>query len=292
MLKSMTGYGKGMAVQEGLSLSVEIRSVNHRFCDINVKSPRALAPFEAEVRKIVGERLRRGKIDLFVNFEAGEAAALQASLNRPLATALVKAAQELRDEFPVSGEIPLEWLASQKDLILIREAELDADRLRTGLFQALEGALTGMHAMRCTEGEATSLDLAQRLGALLGLLEKIELRAPALAGEWRQKLEARLEKLTPGLAVDPQRIAQEVALFADRCDISEELTRFRSHLAQLEKLFSLDEPVGRKMDFLVQELNREANTMGSKSNDADLTSLVVDIKAELEKIREQIQNVE
>jgi len=292
MLKSMTGFGKGQAADAGLSLSVEIKSVNQRFCDISVKAPRVLAPFEAQLKKRVGDRVKRGKVDLYINIDAGESCALEASVNRPLAKAYVAALQELMRDYPVSQQIPLELLAAQKDLLLIREAELDQQRLQECLFSALELALDGLEKMRGVEGEATEADLKSRCGQLASLSQQIEAFAPEVVVEWRQKLAQRLEKLTQELGVDPQRIAQEVAVFADRCDISEELIRFRSHLDQFEQLFEADEPVGRKMDFLVQELNRETNTMGSKSNHAELTRLVVELKAELEKIREQVQNVE
>lgn len=292
MLKSMTGFGKGQAAESGLSLSVEIKSVNHRFCDISVKAPRTLAGFEAAVKKRVGERLKRGKIDLFINIEAGESCSLEARINRPLAKAYIEALQELKQDFPVSGEIPLEFLAAQKDLLLIREAELDQELLQNCLFGALEQALAGLEGMRNAEGQATEADLRARCRQLEALAARIEQHAPEVVVEWRQKLEQRLEKLSQDMNLDPQRVAQEVAIFADRCDISEELIRFRSHLDQFDLLFKADEPVGRKMDFLVQELNRETNTMGSKSNHAELTRLVVELKAELEKIREQVQNVE
>jgi len=292
MLKSMTGFGKGQATDAGLSLSVEIKSVNQRFCDISVKAPRLLAPFEAQLKKRVGDRVKRGKVDLYINIDAGESCALEASINRPLAKAYVAALQELMRDYPVSQQIPLELLAAQKDLLLIREAELDQQRLQQCLLSALELALDGLEEMRGTEGAATEVDLKSRCGQLASLSQQIEAFAPEVVIEWRQKLAQRLEKLTQELGVDPQRIAQEVAVFADRCDISEELIRFRSHLDQFEQLFEAEEPVGRKMDFLVQELNRETNTMGSKSNHAELTRLVVELKAELEKIREQVQNVE
>jgi len=292
MLKSMTGFGKGQATGDGLSLSVEIKSVNQRFCDISVKAPRLLAPFEAQLKKRVGEKVNRGKVDLFINIDAGETCALEARINRPLAKAYVDALQELKRDFPVSGEISLEFLAAQKDLLLIREAELDQQLLQDCLFSALELALDGLESMRSAEGRATEADLKSRCRQLTVLAGQIEKLAPEVVVEWRQKLEQRLEKISQELTVDPQRVAQEVAIFADRCDISEELIRFRSHLDQFALLFEADEPVGRKMDFLVQELNRETNTMGSKSNHPELTRLVVELKAELEKIREQVQNIE
>ena len=292
MIKSMTGFGKGQASSEELALSVEIKTVNHRFCDITIKAPRVVSPFEPQLKQRICEVIGRGKVDVFINFGGGATSAIKAVLNRPLAEAYVTVFQELLKDFPVREGIPLELLAAQKDLIQIQDAEPDERKLREVLFTAVDSALDGLNAMRCREGQATAEDLQKRLAALAGLLGRIEELAPEVPREWRLKLAQRLEKYAPEISYDPQRLDQELAVFADRCDVSEEISRFRSHLAQFELLFSSPEPVGRKMDFLVQELNREVNTIGSKSNHADLTCLVVDLKAELEKIREQVQNVE
>jgi uncharacterized protein (TIGR00255 family) len=292
MIKSMTGYGKGRAGSEGGSLTVEIKSVNHRYCEIGVKAPRFLLAWEAEVRKRIGERLKRGKIDVFINQEFSDAGAVVPMLNRPLAAAYVELFGQMRREFSLSGEIPLGLLASQKDVVLLRESEPDEDRARTLLGEALAVALDQLEKMRQAEGEATLQDLQSRIDLLEEMLGRIEARSALVPREWQEKLKERLARLTGELEVDPQRLAQELALFADRCDISEELSRFRSHLQQFRALFQTAEPVGRQMDFLVQELNRETNTMGSKSNEAELTRLVVAIKAELERIREQVQNIE
>jgi uncharacterized protein (TIGR00255 family) len=192
----------------------------------------------------------------------------------------------------LSGGITMEMITSQKEVIQLREMEGTADAVQACLTAALAKALEQLLVMRRVEGEATASDLRDRLDLLENLLGSVEQRAPLIPQEWQAKLTERLERLQPNLEWDPQRVAQEIALYADRCDISEELARFRSHLGQFRAMFTEDEPVGRRMDFLVQELNREVNTMGSKSNDAELTRAVVAIKAELEKIREQVQNVE
>ncbi len=292
MLYSMTGYGKGEAQVDHLALAVEIKTVNHRYADITVKLPRTLMALENEVRRQVGQVLRRGKIDVYVNFGQADESVVVPTINKPLAEAYNELFTHLRNDLGLSGGVSLEMLVAQKDVVQMREAESSIDGARNTLQQALERALEQVTVMRRTEGEATTQDLNERLSQLETLLAEIERRAPTIPREWQGKLMERLNRLQQNVEYDPQRVAQEVALFADRCDISEEITRFRSHLAQFRSLFSDAEPVGRRMDFLVQELNREVNTMGSKSNDADLTRVVVALKAELEKIREQVQNVE
>jgi len=292
MIASMTGYGKGQAEVDGIALSVEIKTVNHRYGDVTVKSPRFLFPYENDIKKRVGEVLKRGKIDVFVSQDASSGKGMVPALNRPLAAAYVEIFEEMRGVFGLSGEIPMSLLAAQKDVITIREGELDESALLSCLYQALGQALEAVRQMRCTEGEATLRDMQARFDLLEEMLVGVESRAPQITSEWQDKLQTRLAKLQKDFDYDPQRVAQEIAIFADRCDISEEITRFKSHLVQFRGLFAQAESVGRQMDFLVQELNREVNTMGSKSNDADLTRVVVSMKAELEKIREQVQNIE
>ena len=291
MIRSMTGYGRGQGEADGQVFSVEIRTVNHRYGDINIKAPRLLLAFEAEVKKQVSAVLKRGKIDVFINQEPSVESGAVPVLNEAVARAYVDLFRRMQADYLLGSEIPVELLVNQKDVLIAREADIDEDSLRSALHQAVDEALTGLLKMREVEGEATRLDIVARLGFVAASLEKIVSRAPQVPLEWQQKLTERLQRLKED-GVDEQRIAQELALFADRCDISEEVTRFRSHLQQFEELFGSDEPVGRQMDFLIQELNRETNTMGSKSNDAELTTNVVSIKAELEKIREQVQNIE
>ena len=292
MINSMTGYGKGEAQVDNVALTVEIRSVNHRYADITVKLPRTLLAVENEIRRQVGQVLRRGKIDVFVTFGQTEEATVVPVLNRPLAQAYHDLFTRLRNELGLSGGVTLEFLAAQRDVIQLREAESSAEAVQGSLMTALERALDQLAAMRRVEGEATANDLRERLAVLEELLGAVEQRAPLIPQEWQGKLMERLARLQQNLEWDPQRVAQEIAIYADRCDISEELVRFRSHLGQFRAMFDDAEPVGRRMDFLVQELNREVNTMGSKSNDAELTRAVVAMKAELEKVREQVQNIE
>ncbi len=291
MIKSMTGYGRGQAKVDGLSFSVEIKAVNHRYCDINIKSPRLLAPLESEIKKQVSSVLRRGKIDLYISQDHTAQLVNKPTIDKQLAKAYLEAFSELKEISGLSGEISLEFLAAQKDVLVLNDVEFARDDLWNCLSRAIVEALNSIQEMRQNEGAATQVDMESRLALLSQSIVLIEQSAALVPVEWQQKLQERLSRLQEN-GGDPQRVAQEIAIFADRCDISEEITRINSHLEQFRDLLQQQEPVGRQLDFLVQELNREANTMGSKSNDATLTRHVVTLKAELEKIREQVQNIE
>ncbi len=291
MIKSMTGYGRGQAEIDGLSFSVEIKAVNHRYGDVNIKSPRLLAPLENEIKKQVSAVLKRGKIDLFISQEHTTQLANKPIVDRQVAKAYIEAFRDLQEVSGLPGEISLEFLAAQKDVLVLKDVEFARDDLWNCLSLALKNALNSIQEMRQKEGAATQVDIENRLNLLSGSIELIEQSAALVPMEWQQKLRDRLARLQEN-GGDPQRVAQEIAIFADRCDISEEITRFNSHLSQFSDLLQQQDPVGRQLDFLVQELNREANTIGSKSNDATLTRHVVKLKSELEKIREQVQNIE
>jgi len=292
LIRSMTGYGKGEARQDDITVTVEIKTVNHRYADISIKLPRTFLSLENGVRKQVGQALGRGKIDVYVNYELSTAAQAVPVLNRDLASAYHQLFTSMAREFNLEDQVSIGQIVSQKDVVQVEEANIDEAALGSCLTQATETALEQLINMRLAEGKQTGQDLEERLDAIECMLAKIEKRAPQVPLEWQGKLTERLAKLQQNVEWDPQRVAQEIAIFADRCDISEEISRFRSHMVQFRALFDDVEPVGRRMDFLVQELNREVNTMGSKSNDADLTSTVVSLKSELEKVREQVQNVE
>jgi uncharacterized protein (TIGR00255 family) len=288
----MTGYGKGSSIAESTRYIAEIKTVNHRYTDVSVKLPRALMFLETEVKNWVSAVLHRGKVDVYISRESDAAEGLRPQLNTGVAQAYVEVYQELIDRFELTQDIPISLLAAQKDVIALSEPEVDTSSARTGLKGAVSEALEAVVQMRSTEGKSMQDDIGARLQTLEDLLHAIERRTPVVVEEWQQKLHKRLENLLQEADVDPQRVAQEVAVFADRCDISEEVVRFNSHIAQMRDLLTQSGAIGRQMDFLIQELNREANTMGSKSNDADLTRNVVALKAELEKIREQVQNIE
>jgi uncharacterized protein (TIGR00255 family) len=288
----MTGYGKGSSVTESTKYTAEIKTVNHRYTDVSVKLPRALMFLENEVKNWVGAVLHRGKVDVYISRESDAAEGLRPQLNTGVAQAYVEVYRDLIERFGLAQDIPISMLAAQKDVIALSEPEIDASNARSGLKEAITEALEAVVQMRSIEGKSMQTDIGARLHTLEDLLHAIETRTPEVVQEWQQKLHKRLDNLLQGADVDPQRVAQEVAVIADRCDISEEVVRFNSHIAQMRDLLPQPGAIGRQMDFLIQELNREANTMGSKSNDADLTRNVVALKAELEKIREQVQNIE
>jgi uncharacterized protein (TIGR00255 family) len=292
MISSMTGYGKGEASSDGLAINIELRSVNHRYADISIKAPRFLLPFENELRKLINKKLKRGKIDLYIQTDFTGDFGQKPVLNKSLAEAYMNLFADLSQHCNLQPDVPVELVATQRDVITVQEQLPDDEEAIRLVRAAVESGLERIVSMRQAEGEAMQRDMAERLNVLKGYVVKVEQRAPVVVAEWQQKLKDRLARLPEDVSFDPQRVAQEIAVFADRCDITEEVTRFRSHIDQFELLFKSDDPVGRKMDFLSQELNREANTMGSKANDAELARVVVEMKAELEKVREQVQNIE
>lgn len=292
MIKSMTGYGKSVVETDTGRTIVEIRSVNHRYGEVYVKMPRTLLAFENDVRKTVGDRLKRGKIEVFVQREEAVGGENLPSVNVPLAKSYRDAFEQLKRELDLADPVTLPLILSQRDVLSAREEDGNEDALRGELLGSVRGAVEAMEAMRLREGEALLADLTARRRTLSDIIERIALRAPAMVAEYAARLRERLTQLLSGTTLDETRFAQEVALMADRSDITEELVRFRSHLVQFDDTLKLSEPVGRKLDFLMQEFNREVNTIGSKAGDADTAALVVELKAELEKIREQVQNIE
>lgn len=289
---SMTGYGKGEACQDDVTVTVEMKTVNHRHADISVKLPRTFLNLENGMRKQIGQALGRGKIDVYVNYELSSEAKAVPVLNRELASAYHQLFAGMAKDFELQDQVSIGHIINQRDIVQVEEVEIDEATFGACLRQATGIALEQLLAMRLAEGEETRKDIDARLNTAEAMLVQIEKRAPQVPLEWQVKLTERLAKLQQNVEWDPQRVAQEIAIFTDRCDISEELARFKSHLVQFRALFNEKEPVGRKMDFLLQELNREVNTMGSKSNDAELTMAVVALKSEFEKVREQVQNVE
>jgi uncharacterized protein (TIGR00255 family) len=291
MIKSMTGYGKGDVSDLHGRCVVELKTVNNRYSEVSLKMPRSFMAYENNVRKAVAGRVKRGKADLFVQWEPAAGEAVVPPINYAVAKGYHQAFLDLAHELHVHAEIPLSLIISQKNVLQEAVSEEQGD-LMPVLLKSVEQALDGLDAMRAREGEALQADLKARRTDLAGLVAQVRERSPLVVEEYQQKLQQRLSKLLSGVEMDPQRLAQEVALLADRCDITEELVRLESHFVQFDDTLLLQEPVGRKLDFLMQEINREVNTIGSKANDAIITALVVQMKAELEKMREQVQNIE
>lgn len=292
MIKSMTGFGRGENSQDGMEFTVEIKTVNHRYSDIFVRMPRQIGFLEDKVRDLVGKAISRGKIDVYITyFNYGDDAKL-VTMDEGLAKTYISAAESLRDKFHLKDDITVSLIARYPDVLKVEQAKEDEDLLWAMLKVATEKALETLIIMRQTEGEGLKYVLLDRADYVESIVAEIEKRAPEIPKEYKLKLTARIKDLLDQQPLDENRLATEVAVFADRCSIDEELVRLASHIGQLREALSMDQPVGRKLDFLVQEMNREINTIGSKANDLSITKNVVEIKSEIEKIREQIQNIE
>ena len=288
----MTGYGRATQTVEGREITVEVRSVNNRYLDCTVKLPRLFSFAEDAVKQKVKEYVTRGKVDVFVSVGAGSGDGVKISLNRPVLEGYLAAMTSIAEEYNVKNDISVNSLSRLPDVFTVEKAEENEDALKNGLVSVTEQALSAYNAMRCTEGAALESDLREKAKNILALVEKVEQRSPVTAAEYRARLEAKMREVLESTTVDEARILTEAAIFADKIAVDEETVRLRSHLQQLDTMLTSAEPIGRKLDFLMQEMNREANTIGSKGNDIEQARTVVDIKAELEKIREQMQNIE
>ena len=292
MIRSMTGYGSAKGEAAGLSLSVELKSVNNRYLDVSVKLPRALLFAEEQIKKAVAAHISRGKVDVFVTADASGGDSVEVRVNTALLRGYIDALTKVRDEYGLTDDMSLMGLCRMPEVLSTERRELDADELTAGLLGILEQALAGYDAMREREGEKLRDDVLSRLEEIGRLTGIVEQRSPQTVAEYRARLEQKLREALEGLPIDDARILTECAVFADKVAVDEETVRLRSHISQLRGMAEGASPIGRKMDFLIQELNRESNTIGSKCQSAEIARVVVDLKAEIEKIREQIQNVE
>lgn len=290
-MQSMTGYGRCQLERDGRVMTVEVKSVNHRFLDLSYRLPRHLTFLDEAVRKGVSERLSRGHVDVFVNYENHRADAREVRVDTALAAAYQRAMGELSRALGMDGELTMQEYARMPDVLTVQEKEEDQQAVRELFDEALSGALTELIAMREREGESMRRDILEKTARIEALQGQIARRAPQVVIDYREKLQERIAALTEG-EIDEARLLTEVAIFADRAAIDEELVRLLSHAAQIRATADLQEPVGRKLDFLIQELNREINTIGSKAMDAQIAQLVVQAKGEIEKLREQVQNIE
>lgn len=292
MLKSMTGFGKGECRSESKQVTVEIRSVNHRYTDITVKMPRDLLALEDSIRKNVQSVVSRGKVDVFVTCVDLAGSGNTVAWDPTLARSYVEALRQAAEAFDLQSDLHASDLLRMPDLFCVTKASDGVETLAALVETALEEALSRLASMREVEGAALKEVFLGNLAVTEALYEEVVKRAPFVSKEYKEKLELRLQELLQNDAVDPQRLATEVAFFADKCSIDEELARLQSHFTQFRSILEESVPVGRKLDFLVQEMNREVNTIGSKANDLEITNRVISLKSELEKIREQVQNVE
>ena len=292
MVKSMTGYGRGEAVKRGRPITVELRSVNNRYLDCTVKLPRIYVFAEDAIKALVQKHISRGKVDVFVTIGPSAQGDTVISVNRPVADGYYKALCDLRDTYGLRDDISVSLLSRFQDVFLVEKDQEDLEAVCTDICSVLELALQDFDGMRTREGEKLRQDILGRASSISELTGTVEARAPGIVADYRARLEGKMAEVLQNTQIDESRILTEAAIYADKVAVDEETVRLRSHLSQLELMLNGDGPVGRKLDFLIQEFNREANTIGSKCNDVQTARIVVDIKAEIEKIREQIQNLE
>ena len=292
MVKSMTGYGRAVETVNGREFTVEVRSVNNRYLDCTVKLPRGLSFGEDAMKQAVKATISRGKVDVFVSVRAEGAQDTTVSLNKPMVEGYLAAMRQMQSECGVGGEITVSMLAGLPEVFLLDKPQVDEEQLLKDFLSVAAKALESFDAMRTTEGEALKNDLHSRGQTILSLVEQVEAGSAQTVEDYRLRLEAKLKEVLASTTIDESRILTEAAIFADKIAVDEETVRLRSHLDQMNTMLENGGPIGRKLDFLLQEMNREANTIGSKCSDVRLARVVVEIKAELEKIREQTQNIE
>lgn len=292
MLRSMTGFGRAEAAGKSYTYTVEVKTVNHRYLDMVIRLPRFHSPLEEKIRTLVSGYLHRGRVEVYVQAAPGEGRSRRVKVDKEMALAYYNAIRELKEFLGKEEDFPLPELVRLPEVLLIEEEEADLEEEWRSLAPAVEEALRAVVAMREQEGSRLAEDISRRLERVEELRRQIETRTPLVVEEYRVKLQQRLEGLLGETELDPARLAAEVAIFAERCNIDEELVRLHSHVQQMRGLLTAVEPVGRKMDFLLQEMHREVNTIGAKASDLTITQLVVETKGELEKIREQVQNIE
>lgn len=290
MLRSMTGFGCYEYSEDDVTFTIEIKTVNHRYFDLFLRMPRQISAFEDRVRGIISSRIQRGKVDVYITCDDAGDDAVEVVPDERLAEAYCKALKSLADNLGIKDDLSVSTLARFPDILKVEKKEND-ERMGSILEKAVEEAVSSLIEMREREGERLKASMLLNLQNVKSFLDKVKERAPMVVKEYKQKLEVRIEELT-GMKIDPARLAMEVALFADKCSIDEEIVRLESHIGQMESLLDQGSPVGKKLDFLIQEMNREVNTIGAKASDLEITQCVVELKNEIEKLREQVQNIE
>lgn len=292
MVMSMTGFGRAEVSVGNRDIIVEMKSVNHRFFEFSCRTSRGYSFLEDKLKKYVGERVSRGKVDMYVSVTDNDDSSVEVELNKPLASGYIDAMKTLSDEYGITNDISVSVLSRFNDIFQITRPPADEDAVFADVKVAVDVALERFLSMRQAEGEKLREDILNRAGTIIDIVGEIEARSPQTVQEYRDRLYTKLSEVLQSNNIDDQRILTEAAIFADKVAVDEETVRLRSHFDQMKQFLSSGEPVGRKLDFIVQEMNREANTIGSKVNDSVLAHKVVDIKGELEKIREQVQNIE
>lgn len=292
MIKSMTGYGSAKGTVEGLEISVELKSVNNKFLDAAVRMPRSFLFAESAVKSLVQQHISRGKVDVFVTVDSSMADDMTVRINEPLLRGYLEAIEHIAEEHKLPNDATAMSVSRFPDVLSVEKKEADAEAISAGICAVAEQALCDFDAMRLREGEKLRDDVTEKLASIDALVTKIEKESPKTVAEYRARLEARMAEVLGTAGIEESRILAEAAVFADHVAVDEETVRLRSHMSQLKTMINGSSPTGRKIDFLIQEFNREANTIGSKCQSSDIAHVVVDLKSEIEKIREQIQNIE
>lgn len=291
-MKSMTGYGRAKEERDGKTITVELRAVNHRYLDCTVKAPRQYGFLDDAVKKAAAARIARGKVEIFVGVEVEEGGDVAVTVNHQLAKRYLDALHDLSETYGLRDDVTVTTLAKLPDVLGSERIEQDAEAMTREVLAVFDKACDGFDQMRLREGEKLAEDVRNRCAAIERMVGEVETRSPERVREYREKLLARMQEVLADSSIDETRILTEAAIYADKTAVDEETVRLRSHLQQMDGMLKETQPIGRKLDFLVQEMNREANTIGSKANDVTMARTVVDIKSEIEKIREQIQNIE
>lgn len=292
MIKSMTGYGSAKGSAEGLEISIELKSVNNRYLDTSVRLPRSFLFAEDAVKAAVQSHISRGKVDVFVSVDSSGADNMVVKVNEPLLKGYIEALVYISEEFSLPNDMTAMSVSRFPDVLSVEKKDLDADAISAAISEVIEKALVDFDSMRLREGEKLRDDVLMRLGIIESLVSTIEAEAPKTVAQYRARLEQKMAEVLGATGIDENRILAEAAIFADHIAVDEETVRLRSHMSQLKTMINGNSPTGRKIDFLIQEFNREANTIGSKCQNSDVAHIVVDLKSEIEKIREQIQNIE
>ena len=292
MIKSMTGYGSAKGTVEGLEIQVELKSVNNRYLDTSVRLPRSFLFAEDMVKSMVQRHISRGKVDVFVNVDSSAAGDMAVKVNEALLKGYVDAIRHIAEEYGLADDLTAQSISRFPDILTVEKKDLDADAILAGMESIVESALCDFDAMRTREGEKLRDDVLARLKTIRSLVALVEEKAPETVSAYRRRLEQKMAEVLGTAGIDENRILAEAAIFADHIAVDEETVRLKSHMAQLTGMINGSSPTGRKIDFLIQEFNREANTIGSKCQNSEIAHVVVDLKSEIEKIREQIQNIE
>lgn len=291
MIKSMTGYGKATLSVENREYQIEIKSVNHRYLDMNIKMPRTISYLEEEVKKTIMTYVKRGKVDVFITFENNSTEGRKIQINKEIASVYIKELKKLAEEENILANIEVTEISKYPDVLSIQN-EQNEEKIKQELIEVTKQAVQKLVEMRSAEGSKMAQDLLQRVEEVQQNVTKISDQSTGLIQDYVVKLESRIKELLPNHEIDQNRLVQEVVIFADKCSVQEEITRLNSHIAQFKNFLQAEENIGKKLDFLIQEMNRETNTIGSKANCLEITNKVIDIKTQLENIREQIQNIE